>query len=106
MATVTQRIDDIDGSTDARPVPFTIDGVSYTLDLAEPNALALYAALEPYITAARRTSGPARSSGRSRTRAGQREREAIREWANANGHPVGERGRIPADVVDAYNAAH
>jgi hypothetical protein len=105
MATITQRIDDLDGSADARPVPFTIDGVAYTVDLAEDNALALYAALEPFITAARRTSAPARTTGR-RSRAGQQERTEIREWANANGHSIGERGRIPANVVDAYNAAH
>jgi len=30
----------------------------------------------------------------------------IRAWARRNGHPVSARGRIPADVRDAYNAAH
>ena len=31
---------------------------------------------------------------------------AIREWARANGHTVSERGRIKADVVQAYQAAN
>ncbi|MEE6168085.1 MULTISPECIES: histone-like nucleoid-structuring protein Lsr2 [unclassified Mycolicibacterium] len=31
---------------------------------------------------------------------------AVREWAVANGHNVSRRGRIPASIMDAYNAAH
>jgi DNA polymerase-3 subunit epsilon len=30
----------------------------------------------------------------------------VRAWAAANGHSVGVRGRLPRDIVDAYNAAH
>ncbi|MFF4171804.1 histone-like nucleoid-structuring protein Lsr2 [Streptomyces sp. NPDC001744] len=30
---------------------------------------------------------------------------AIRRWARAHGHPVNDRGRIPASVVDAYVAS-
>jgi len=30
----------------------------------------------------------------------------IREWAQANGYTVGDRGRIKADIVNAYNVAH
>lgn len=30
----------------------------------------------------------------------------IRAWAQSNGHKVGDRGRIPAAVVEAYEAAH
>lgn len=39
------------------------------------------------------------TSGPERTR-------AIREWAAANGHKVSKRGRIPAPIADAYDAAH
>jgi hypothetical protein len=28
----------------------------------------------------------------------------VRQWARINGYQVGERGRLPGDVVDAYNA--
>ena len=31
---------------------------------------------------------------------------AIRDWARKNGHAVSDRGRIPASVVEAYEAAH
>jgi DNA polymerase III subunit epsilon len=31
---------------------------------------------------------------------------AMRAWARANGYEVGERGRLPAEVADAYRRAH
>ena len=31
---------------------------------------------------------------------------AVRAWARANGWDVGERGRLPAEVTDAYRGAH
>ncbi len=31
---------------------------------------------------------------------------SIRDWARMNGHPVSPRGRLSADIVDAFNAAH
>jgi len=30
----------------------------------------------------------------------------VREWARANGHQVSDRGRISAEVQDAYDKAH
>lgn len=34
------------------------------------------------------------------------QREAIRTWANANGFTVGDRGRIAANIMKAFEAAH
>ena len=34
------------------------------------------------------------------------QRKAIREWANSNGHNISSRGRLRADVIDAFNDAH
>ena len=34
------------------------------------------------------------------------QREAIRTWANANGYTVGDRGRIAANIIQAFEAAH
>lgn len=31
---------------------------------------------------------------------------AIREWAEANGYEVSPRGKLPAEVVEAYRLAH
>ena len=30
----------------------------------------------------------------------------VREWARANGHPVGTRGRFAPDLIKAFNASH
>jgi hypothetical protein len=37
---------------------------------------------------------------------GREQREAIRTWANANGFTVGDRGRIAANISEAFDAAH
>ena len=31
---------------------------------------------------------------------------AVRAWARANGHDVGERGRLPAELTEAFRRAH
>lgn len=31
---------------------------------------------------------------------------SIRDWAAENGYEVSARGRIPNDIVEAYNSAH
>ena len=37
---------------------------------------------------------------------GREQREAIRTWANANGFTVGDRGRIAAGIIEAFEAGH
>lgn len=37
---------------------------------------------------------------------GREQREAIRTWANANGYTVGDRGRIAAGIIEAFEVAH
>ncbi|WP_264072373.1 histone-like nucleoid-structuring protein Lsr2, partial [Mycobacterium palustre] len=44
-------------------------------------------------------------SGRGRGAIDREQSAAIREWARRNGHNVSTRGRIPADVIDAFHAA-
>ena len=34
------------------------------------------------------------------------QRKAIRAWANSNGHKMSSRGRLAAEVIEAFNAAH
>lgn len=101
-------IDDFDGKElnrdEAVSVEFSYRGKDYTIDLSAENAALFDDAIAPFLSAATRVKGgkkkPARtSSGRTNTK-------AIREWANANGHTVSERGRIPSDIVEAYDAAH
>ncbi len=99
-------IDDLDGKElpegKGQTVTFSLDGVSYEIDLSKKNADALRKDVKKYTDAARRVS---RSAGR-RTTASRKDSSGIREWAKRNGHTVSERGRIPASVVQAYEAAN
>ena len=113
---VHQLVDDIDGTLlevgAGETVLFSLDGVAYEIDLTAENAAALRASLERYTKAARSVSSSSRaasgaaSAGRKRRRSGQQDYSAVREWAKQNGYQVSERGRVPAAVLDAYEAAH
>jgi len=88
--------DDLDGLPGAETVTFGVDGVSYQIDLAELNRTRFAAALAPFIAA-----------GRLVSRGGRRvDRGAVRAWARQAGLAVSERGRISAEVVRHYQAAH
>ncbi|GIF03629.1 histone-like nucleoid-structuring protein Lsr2 [Actinoplanes siamensis] len=109
---ITTLIDDLDGKKADRTVEFSLDGISYTIDLSEANAGKLRKALDPYINAGTRlgrtASGrvPARGGAPARTAGSRDENRLIREWAISNGHKISERGRIPQEVSNAYRAAH
>ncbi|MEV5003349.1 histone-like nucleoid-structuring protein Lsr2 [Nocardioides sp. LML1-1-1.1] len=101
-------VDDIDGSDATQTVAFGLDGASYEIDLSDANSSALREALAPYLGHARkvgRGSGGGKRASRAAANGGTSAKE-IREWARENGHAVPERGRIPADVREAYDAAH
>jgi hypothetical protein len=97
-------VDDIDQSDAEETVAFGLDGKEYAIDLNAKNARALRDALAPYVAHARPTSG---RGGRrtSRTASGPAASE-IRAWARDNGFDVPERGRVSAEVREAYAAAH
>lgn len=106
-------IDDVDGTDGAETVTFALDGVTYEIDLSEANAAALREAFASWVGHGRRVSGRASTGTGSRTprrssssgSAGS-DTAAIRAWARSNGHEVKDRGRIQAEVVEAYRAAH
>lgn len=105
-------VDDIDGGQASETVEFGLDGVTYEIDLSDTNARALRDQLAYYISEGRRVSGRRRAAGgraggRSRSGGGTEATAAeIREWARANGHDVPDRGRVSAEVKEAYAAAH
>jgi hypothetical protein len=112
---VHQIVDDIDGSVlevgEGDTILFSLDGTAYEIDLSADHAAELRAALAPYVSAGRRVSGSGRtassgSSSRARRTTSDRDYSAIRTWAKANGHEVSGRGRVPATVLEAYDAAH
>ncbi|MBM7791345.1 histone-like nucleoid-structuring protein Lsr2 [Tenggerimyces flavus] len=111
MATKTSviLIDDLDGSEAEESVKFTLDGVSYEIDLSGKNAQKLRNAFSQYVDSARRVGGRA-ARGRAPKAAarsgGSRKPETadIRAWAKGQGYDVSDRGRIPADVIEAYQS--
>jgi hypothetical protein len=108
---VAQRVhivleDDLDGSTADETVTFGLDGVSYEIDLSKKNAGKLRDALALYVGTGRRVSGrTSRKSGRGRAASGPSASE-VRDWARAKGYDVSDRGRVPADIRAAYDAAN
>ncbi|MEO5874113.1 MAG: Lsr2 family protein [Streptosporangiaceae bacterium] len=103
-------VDDLDGGTADETVTFSLDGAHYEIDLSSANAKKLRSALQPFVDKGARQSGTAkrgRAAGRPVRGTSSRERSAdIRAWAKGQGIKVNERGRIPASVVEQYEAAH
>jgi len=98
--------DDLDGSPDAETVTFGLDGTKYEMDLGEANRAKLLGALAPFIEAARRVNRGGRRRVADRPPAARTDRAAVRAWARESGLAVSERGRISADVMKQYDAAH
>ncbi len=108
-----QMVDDLDGSEASQTVPFSLDGVTYEIDLSEENASTLRDELARYVAAARRIGGRkvrlatgqslggASGSGSGTDR--ERNRQ-IREWAQANGYEVAERGRLSSEIIAGFEA--
>ncbi len=103
-------VDDFDGDGPAdETVEFSIDGVSYEIDLSAKNAKKLRDDLKQWIEAGRRVGGRRRGRsggpGRGRASIDREQSAAIREWARRSGHKVSTRGRIPAEIIEAFHAA-
>ena len=106
---ITQYFDDIDNAPlaaeDVNVVEFAVDGVTYSMDVSTANREKFEEALAPYIAVARRVQRKSSRRAPQSTNSPERNR-AIREWAQANGLQVSDRGRIPQNIVDQYDEAH
>ena len=97
--------DDLTGGPAKQTVRFGFDGSDYEIDLNAKNAAAFGKQLSPYLEHARKAGrAPARRSGRAA--AGRQRSGDIRAWAKEQGLAVSERGRIPASVLEQYQAAN
>ncbi|MGI8416229.1 MAG: histone-like nucleoid-structuring protein Lsr2 [Nakamurella sp.] len=96
-------IDDGGGS-----VEFSINGAEYTIDLTAKEVDKLNKALETYVDNATRLGGrrKVRISSSSGGGRGKEQLQAIRDWARKNGYEVSDRGRIAAEIQEAFDAAH
>ncbi|GAA2066631.1 histone-like nucleoid-structuring protein Lsr2 [Williamsia deligens] len=109
---IVQFIDDIDGKVldEFETVRWSLDGRQYEFDTSPKHAQQFRDSLTKYVEASRAVAG--RRGARRATPAsggGTRSKEqtqAIRDWANSNGFEVSNRGRIPIEAVEAFEAAH
>ena len=114
--TIVTLVDDLTGeeAENISTVEFALDGVTYQLDLTDENSTKLHDALSPYAKAGRKIGGRRRSGPRPgqankstdpSARYNRETLKSIREWAKKNGHNVSDRGRLPAEVMQAWQTA-
>lgn len=109
---IRQLIDDVDGSEipDGRGerLEFSVRGVTYRMDLSAANVAKFDKALKPFIDAAAKVGGARgrRTKASTNGKPSKDQQAAIRAWGRKNGHQVSDRGRIKAEVIEAFVAAH
>lgn len=107
--TIEKFYSDISGAeidTATPTVIFSFEGTPYEIDLTAGERSEFIELLNPYLNAARKASGGARRSRRSKPQSGSTSAKDIRAWAIEEGLTVPARGRVPADIIEAYHAAH
>jgi hypothetical protein len=97
--------DDLDGGPADETVRFGVGGAEYEIDLSKKNAKKFRTGAAPFVEHARRAGrGSQRRSARPSS---VRERSGdIRAWAKQEGIAISDRGRIPASVVEQFEAAN
>ena len=105
-----------DGDAEAvETVLFTVEDQSYECELCDAHLAEFRDAMEIWSShsrpAGRSRGGP--TAGRAKPSRSTRGRPSdgpstadVREWARAEGIPVSSRGRVPAELHAAYQAAH
>jgi hypothetical protein len=135
MATRTVKIDDFDGTSEATECPvFSLGPEFFEIDLSAANAERLRADLAPWMKVARpipgrealrraslpasnggtgngyattSANGSANGQGNGQMALPEFDPPTVRAWLLANGHRIGDKGRIPEDLVWVwYNATH
>jgi len=96
--------DDLDGGPADETMRFGFEGADYEIDLSSKNARAFRKQLTPFIEHARK-AGRGLVRRAARTTASRQRSGDIRAWAKDHGIAVSDRGRIPASVVEQYEAA-
>jgi hypothetical protein len=101
---VQTLVDDIDGTEATTTVTFSVSGVDYSIDLNDKNVAKFDKAISPFIENAQRVGGRRQRGAATVTKLSSNAK-AIRSWAQANGYSVPDRGRIPGEILAAYEAA-
>ena len=96
-----------EGNVDAEEtVQFSLGSTAYEVDVCAKHAQQIREGLEPFVANARRAGTSTTTRRRPRTAGARQQTASIRTWAKDRGMQVNERGRIPANVVKEYEAAH
>ena len=104
--TIVRITDDIDGSDAVESIRFGFRGIDYDIDLNAKNVAAMEKSLEKWIQHGQKSEPTGIRSRQRRTPVKSKDQTAaVREWARANGYKVSDRGRIAAEVQEAYNSS-
>ncbi len=95
-------LDDIDGSEAAETVRFALDGSAYEIDLSAGHAGQLRESVARYAEHARKVQGREARAARQGSRQPRQDATTIRAWLTDNGYDLKDRGRIPANLIAAY----
>ncbi|MCT7372141.1 histone-like nucleoid-structuring protein Lsr2 [Mycolicibacterium llatzerense] len=100
----TTLVDDFDQSAPAETLEFSLEGVHYEIDLSDANADQLRSALRRYMDAGRKVG---RRGGQVGRRSEQRHAylQKVRVWLRENGHDIGDRGRVPKELLRKFESA-
>lgn len=122
----TRVIDDLEKARNnqrvlaTQTIEFSVNDARYSIDLSDDNAAAFMRAVGPFMEAAtavpvRRTGGGRKTGQKAvastetkaspKPRTDQDRTAAVRLWARQNDHTISDRGRIPTDVINAYEQA-
>jgi len=101
--------DDVTGIEDESVKTYSFmleDGKYYQIDLSRESFAKLTKVLKPFKDHMREVSRIVATIGPNGSEAAKDQTASIRVWARQNGHEVGDRGRMPEEVINAYNTAH
>jgi hypothetical protein len=102
---VVSLIDDLDGSEAEVTVTFGYQGQEYEIDLNNTHAAEMRDKLSRYAAHARRVRAQRAGHAPARTAASRQYSAEMRAWATEHGYAIKERGRVPVEVVQAYEEA-
>lgn len=106
MAIKQVLIDDLDGTEGAHTHTLEHNGVAIEIDLSTANGAKLEREIKKYFDAGRKAGRPSTRRTKVTNPQSKSDNDAIRAWATKKGKKVSDRGRIPRDIVDAFNADH
>lgn len=108
MAKIIKLVDDLDGESAAEmTLKFGLDGRDYEIDLNDTNyenyramleLLSAHGRVVETIVAKKRTL----STGKKTGTIGKT--QEMREWLRSQGHQVSDRGRVPQNLVELWDA--